>query len=242
MGIYDEYIITLKHSIYHEWEYINDSPWYSHYWCLRFLNSFGTTWTSVGSTSRQPGLQLLQRSSNILLSSSFRWPEIGYSNPPKDRTVKSYKILLKYSDNLLSYLFGYFIPQHKYSKGGLLEVKILLDPFGVRQGFWFYFKTSESAPESPRSPFSQRTGPRTWGSSLMALLSCWQLVRYTKSHDIHTLSGSCNLVSGLVHPRYRWTHPTYTTGLTGVMTYLLAAIFGMKNHWFTAHPCRLARP
>jgi hypothetical protein len=53
----------------------------------------------------------------------------------KDRTVKSYKILLKYSDNLLSYLFGYFIPQHKYSKGGLLEVKILLDPFGVRQGF-----------------------------------------------------------------------------------------------------------
>lgn len=47
----------------------------------------------------------------------------------------------------------------------------------------------------------------------MALLSCWQLVRYTKSHDIHTLSGSCNLVSGLVHPRYRWTHPTYTTGL-----------------------------
>ena len=37
-------------------------------------------------------------------------------------------------------------------------------------------------------------------------------MRYTKSHDIHTLSGSCNLVSGLVHPRYRWTHPTYTTG------------------------------
>ena len=77
----------------------------------------------------------------------------------------------------------------------------------------------------------------------MALLSCWQLVRYTKSHDIHTLSGSCNLVSGLVHPRYRWTHPTYTTGLTGVMTYLLAAkISGWRNHWFTAHPCRLARP
>ena len=39
-------------------------------------------------------------------------------------------------------------------------------------------------------------------------------------HYLSLLGGSSHLVSGLVHPSYKWTNPTYPIEITRVVTHL----------------------
>ena len=46
----------------------------------------------------------------------------------------------------------------------------------------------------------------------------------TKTHKKTILGGSSHLVSGLVHPSYKWINPTKIPFITGVITHLLSGM------------------